>query len=117
MKKKFTKLKNKLNETRCHILMELDVPADHAVVDLNGDAVDQIQGKILLSIQANLRSRTLEKIKQIDDALEKIESNTYGDCEECDEEIPLARLELKPYVKYCVDCLEDLEREEKARKI
>ena len=45
-----------------------------------------------------------ETLDEVEDALSKIESNTYGVCENCGKEIPAARLEAKPAARYCIDC-------------
>lgn len=37
-------------------------------------------------------------------AMTKIENGTYGECEVCNEEIPIARLELVPAALSCVEC-------------
>lgn len=44
---------------------------------------------------------TLEKIES---ALERIESKTYGTCEECSGSIPKARLNALPHTPVCVKC-------------
>jgi DnaK suppressor protein len=43
-------------------------------------------------------------LKEIDDALERIENNTYGICEGGSEPIPKARLKAIPWARYCVAC-------------
>jgi len=43
-------------------------------------------------------------IEGIDSALAKIEAGSYGTCERCGGEIPLARLEARPASSLCVDC-------------
>jgi DnaK suppressor protein len=45
-----------------------------------------------------------EKLQNINLALEKISKGTYGICENCNEEIPIERLETKPEAKNCVKC-------------
>jgi DnaK suppressor protein len=40
----------------------------------------------------------------IDGALERIDAGEYGNCEQCRELIPFARLELRPYGTLCVRC-------------
>lgn len=45
-----------------------------------------------------------EKLQDINLALEKIAKGTYGICENCNEEIPIERLETKPEAKNCVRC-------------
>lgn len=41
---------------------------------------------------------------QIDNALERIEENRYGDCELCGKEIPEERLDFLPYATTCMEC-------------
>lgn len=41
---------------------------------------------------------------QIDLALEKIDSGSYGLCEECGQPIPRVRLEALPFASNCVSC-------------
>ncbi|HET7900078.1 MAG TPA: TraR/DksA C4-type zinc finger protein [Candidatus Nanopelagicales bacterium] len=38
------------------------------------------------------------------DALARIEGGTYGTCPRCRREIPLARLEVRPAGRFCLDC-------------
>ncbi len=59
-----------------------------------------------------LTTMDTKKLKQIDEALAKIESGTYGFCEDCGEEIPVARLKILPFAKLCIDCASNVEKEE-----
>ena len=43
-------------------------------------------------------------IEMIDEALTRLEENEYGICIECGKEISPARLEVKPYARFCVAC-------------
>jgi len=48
---------------------------------------------------------TLEKkLKDVLDALERIEKGTYGICENCNQEIDLERLRVNPSAKTCIKC-------------
>lgn len=49
-------------------------------------------------------------LRNIDMALEKIESNTYGQCELCGKLITKARLSAIPFAKYCIGCQRDEEK-------
>lgn len=42
-----------------------------------------------------------KEINDIKDALDKIDSNTYGTCEVCQSEIEARRLEVKPEARTC----------------
>jgi RNA polymerase-binding transcription factor DksA len=42
------------------------------------------------------------ELKDIDDALRRLDQRTYGICEECGKPIDEARLEAVPWARYCV---------------
>lgn len=44
------------------------------------------------------------QLENIDRALAKVESGTYGICEDCGEQISAARLEARPESIRCIDC-------------
>jgi len=52
----------------------------------------------------NLVSTERESLFEIDDALRRIETQTYGVCEECGELIGESRLRALPFVRMCVGC-------------
>ena len=43
------------------------------------------------------------QLRQIEKALERIESGEYGRCEICGKEIPVERLEAVPWTTLCID--------------
>jgi DnaK suppressor protein len=49
-------------------------------------------------------------LEQIEAALERIEENTFGQCEECGTKIPKTRLNAIPYAALCVKCASTNER-------
>lgn len=53
-----------------------------------------------LHIEHVLESR----LGDVNEALEKIQKNTYGICENCGEEIPFKRLQANSAAKTCLDC-------------
>lgn len=49
--------------------------------------------------------KTLEaKLSAINSALDKIKKGSYGKCEKCGKQIPMARLEIFPEAPFCIDC-------------
>ena len=78
-----------------------------------GDILDSVSEERTRELDMILTDREKQKLKQIEDALDRIEENTYGLCEECGVKIPRARLKVVPFAKYCVECKEAIEREEK----
>jgi DnaK suppressor protein len=78
-----------------------------------GDIIDSVSEERTRELDLILTDREKRKLAQIDDALDRIEENTYGLCEECGVKIPKARLKVLPFAIFCVDCQEKNEREEK----
>lgn len=50
------------------------------------------------------QERQQEMLARIKSALIRIDDGEYGECIECLQEIPLARLEIDPSIEYCVSC-------------
>lgn len=109
MKKINKKTLEKIKEILLDQKSELQSKSYHTEVDISGDETDEIQGKILEAINNKLSSRDKEKIKKIDIALQKIEDQTFGICEECGDAIFEKRLEANPYCITCISCAEKLE--------
>ncbi len=53
-----------------------------------------------LSIEQN----TVDLLGKVERSLANIDNGTYGICESCGKSIPMARLDVLPYVTLCVDC-------------
>jgi DnaK suppressor protein len=60
-------------------------------------------------IQGAKSARHRSRLRDIDEALRRIEEGTYGICSECEEEIPVRRLNVVPFALLCVACQEKLE--------
>lgn len=56
----------------------------------------------------NRNSLDVMLLREIDDALERIDDGSYGTCMECEEPISLKRLEALAWARYCVPCQEAL---------
>ena len=46
----------------------------------------------------------------IDEALKRIEGDSFGECEDCEKSIPKARLNAIPYASRCVKCASESEK-------
>ncbi len=51
------------------------------------------------------------ELTRINSALNRIEAGTFGVCEDCEDEIPLKRLRVRPDAALCLNCQESNERE------
>ena len=58
-----------------------------------------------------LRDRDRRLIGKIQQALERLESGTFGVCESCGRSIPAARLRARPVTTLCIECKREAERE------
>ena len=55
----------------------------------------------LIAAQTAAIRRVLTEIKAAED---RLTNGSYGTCQHCGTSIPVERLEILPYVRYCVDC-------------
>jgi DnaK suppressor protein len=78
------------------------------------DLADRASSETDRSIELRARDRQRKLISKIDGALQRIEDNTYGYCEETGEPISLKRLEARPIATLSVEAQE---RHEKRKKV
>lgn len=62
-------------------------------------------------VSFSMRNRELNKIRRIEEALERVNNGSFGFCEECDEEIGKKRLTNQPWATLCITHAEEMERE------
>ncbi len=63
----------------------------------------------------NRNAQNASLLRQVEEAIERIEDGTYGICELCGEEISDKRLEARPVTTCCIDCKKEEEEQEKSR--
>lgn len=107
MDNKWSDIKNKLISERDEIIKKSNKVID---VDGQGDEIDEIQAKQLLSINKTLSSFKVDKINKMNEAIEKIDKGLYGMCEDCGDPINPKRLAINPCSTTCVFCAEIRER-------
>jgi DnaK suppressor protein len=69
-------------------------------------AVQNYSKNVLLAVSEN-DSRQLQ---MIDEALQRIEDEEYGTCQNCSKAIMPKRLQAVPWARYCLDCQELVEK-------
>jgi DnaK suppressor protein len=97
-------------ETLKEISKSLKSGSDVPSGEPSGDIYDQASSERDRELELLLGDREREKLHNIDEALLKIEEGEYGICEECEEEIPIGRLKVMPFARYCVKCKADIEK-------
>jgi RNA polymerase-binding protein DksA len=65
-----------------------------------------------LIVDTNLAEidRDISELQLIDAALQRLSAGTYGVCVDCEQPIPLRRLEAEPTANRCVQCQERYEK-------
>jgi len=113
--------KNLLLEKRKEILGDVDSLENDSLKQSRGDAAGDLSSMPIH--MADIGSDNYEQeftlglldserkiLTEIYDALERIADKTYGICQGTDKLIPRARLEAKPWCKYCVEYAQLIEK-------
>ena len=114
-KNKLKQLQVLLQNIRAEIVGEVkktsgkENEAEH-IADISDDAARSYDRKL----QGDLEKQEWNKLKQVEAALEKVAQDKYGTCEQCEAEIPEARLEIMPYAEFCTQCLSEIEENDAA---
>ena len=69
-----------------------------------GDVVDFAMDSSNDEINSQLAEVESRELASVELALEKVKQGSYGECEGCSKNIPLARLQALPYASLCVGC-------------
>lgn len=77
------------------------------IQDVADEATNLYTQHVLMSLSENQR----EVLREVDQALDRIEEGTYGTCESCGDPIGLKRLQIRPFAKYCVGCQNLIEKQ------
>ncbi|MCJ7541760.1 MAG: RNA polymerase-binding protein DksA [Desulfobacterales bacterium] len=68
------------------------------------DPTDRASLESNRNFMLRIRDREHKLIKKIKKALARIETDTFGICEKCGEEITVKRLKARPVTAHCIDC-------------
>ena len=104
-----TVYKENLLRKRAEILAErggksLSTPMDNNT--RQGDMADQASGTNEVHIQLKLKQTDAKILQAIEEALERLDSGSYGLCRDCGEDIAAARLNAIPWTRVCIECKE-----------
>ncbi len=115
---KFQKIKGILLQQKAALLTEAEV----ALNELPGQATfpdmgDQATAETDTNFMLRLRGREQRLLKKIDAALERIDKNSFGICDDCGLEIDVKRLVARPVTTMCIECKMLQEEDEKRREV
>jgi DnaK suppressor protein len=83
---------------------------------LKPDLTDRASLETERAIELRTRDRERKLISKIDQALGRLDSGTYGYCEETDEPISIRRLEARPIATLSIEAQERHERMERTHR-
>ena len=106
--------KRKLLEMRRELLGQVERSkiyskeiGEDGIPDSGDVAAYSYSKEVLMGLGENERA----KLRLVEEALAKIDEGVYGVCERCEGSIPVKRLDLLPFTRYCVQCQTELEKE------
>ena len=116
MENKFSKIKESLLREQASLEKQLsdvtvETPGGREPLAPNY-GVDETENSMEitdLEINSALTGELGAKLSKVQDALARIQDGTYGKCSNCDQEIPMERLEAEATADMCLECANKLQ--------
>ncbi len=108
-KKKLIDWKNEIIESNAKGLYLNEVDREISSADI----IDQASSQTEKTVEMRTLNRQIKLLSKINKAIKKIDSNTYGYCEETGEPIGLKRLIARPIATLTIEAQEKHEKNEK----
>lgn len=115
-KERLHHFRKKLLERKRDLIEEVGKSAAYDTLQDDGsikDIGDQASNAYNKEFFFELGNGDRKLLKEVLNALKKIESRDFGNCERCSEPISEKRLEAVPFARYCIKCQRQIEAEEK----
>jgi DnaK suppressor protein len=93
----------------------LEDTADEETTVVDVEEGDESHVDVGKEMSFQFMSRRSSELRQIKDALVRIDSGEYGICDECENPIRFERLKILPFAQLCRSCQQDSERKERER--
>jgi DnaK suppressor protein len=77
--------------------------------DTGGDATDIASEESDRDLALRVHDHDRRLIREIEQALGRIQKGDYGDCVACGDEITERRLMARPTATHCIDCMTEIE--------
>jgi DnaK suppressor protein len=77
--------------------------------DATGDSADLAFDGGSEEVASQLAELESRELMQIERAMGKLKNGTYGLCEGCIKKIPVARLNVLPFITTCIECQREME--------
>ncbi|HEX9639273.1 MAG TPA: TraR/DksA family transcriptional regulator [Acidobacteriota bacterium] len=112
-KKKLQYYRNKLLEKQKELGEIFEKNKDYSMENLDDgiqDMADMASNSYTKEFLLSLSDSERTMLKNIQEALGRIDKGAYGVCQECEEPINTKRLEAIPWARLCVPCQEKQEK-------
>lgn len=101
-------------EIKHHLMQGLDSlssldTGENLAVENCPDETDFASQLAQQGVNVAMQRRRMARMSELENALRRLSETDYGICEECGEEIGVARLKANPSARYCVSCQSALE--------
>nr|WP_321513188.1 TraR/DksA family transcriptional regulator [uncultured Pseudodesulfovibrio sp.] len=101
--------KTQIKEIRMHLVQGLHTMTDQEITDVLAvencpDDTDFASQLAQHGLNVSMQCRRIKRIREMENALRRLVQSDYGMCEECGEEIGVARLKANPLARLCVSC-------------
>ena len=106
-------IKGMLLEMQQKIIDEIELERTQSASAIThdiGDSIDLASEERDRELYQLLCERDRKKLEHIRSALERIEDDNYGACEDCGADISKKRLMAMPFTELCIDCKNEQER-------
>ncbi len=78
------------------------------------DPTDRATAESDRNFLLRIRDRERKLIAKIREALERVDEGTFGECDNCGDDIGVKRLKARPVTTLCIDCKTEMESIEKS---
>jgi RNA polymerase-binding protein DksA len=112
-----TELKVQLSERATQLRKEIQQTLEQSsdethvrIAEQARDVEDDAFSNLIVDLRFSDIDRDAQELLRIDAALTRIASGAYGECVDCGQPIPYARLKAEPTAERCVRCQEIYEK-------
>lgn len=110
LKKNLLAIRERLTGTQASIQRDaLNSESSRFTASIN--MAEQASDEQELDMMVSRLNASSETLGEINDALDRLETGHFNECEECHKEIGMRRLSVQPWARLCVSCKRKLEEE------
>jgi DnaK suppressor protein len=86
---------------------------DRIAIERTADEFDLMRSFAEREMEIRLMHQRTEILREVMAALDRVRAGSYGNCCDCEEQIPARRLDAVPWAERCAPCQDRYEREAK----